>query len=252
MDRITSRKNPKIRYWRKLAGDPAFRRESGEFLCDGAKLLEEAVSGGTEVTALIAGEKADVPELPGVPVYRLPEDLLAYVSPVKTPQGLLFTCRLPARSGVPEGSRFVVLEGVQDPGNVGTVIRTARAMGYDGVLLLPGCADLYGPRTVRATMGALFRQPAAEIGYDDLERLRDGGVTLYATAPGGDCTDVRDADYGRFAVCIGSEGRGLSDRLLALCGRRLTIPMRKDCESLNAAVAAAIVMWESVRKADPV
>ena len=252
MERITSRKNPKIRYWRKLAGDPAFRREGGEFLCDGAKLLEEAVSGGAEVTALIAGEKADVPELPGVPVYRLPEDLLAYVSPVKTPQGLLFTCRIPARSGVPEGSRFVVLEGVQDPGNVGTVIRTARAMGYDGVLLLPGCADLYGPRTVRATMGALFRQPAAEIGYDDLERLRDGGVALYATAPGGDCTDVRDADYGRFAVCIGSEGRGLSDRLLALCGRRLTIPMRKDCESLNAAVAAAIVMWESVRKAGPV
>ena len=247
MERITSRKNGKIQDWRKLAASGAFRRERGEMLCDGGKLLEEAVGSGLAVTAVIAADGTDVPEVPGAELYRLPEDLAAYVSPMKTPQGLLFTCRLPKR-GIPEdGSRYAVLEGVQDPGNVGAVLRTARAMGYDGVYLLPGCADPFSPRAVRASMGAVFSLPVKEAGYGDLEALKERGVTLYAAALAEDSTDVRKADYGRFAVCIGAEGSGLTRRLTDLCGRTIRIPMESSCESLNAAVAAGIIMWETVR-----
>ena len=249
MERITSRKNPKIQDWRKLAASAAFRRERGEMLCDGAKLYEEAVTAGLEITAVIAADGTDLPGIPEEAVTRLPEDLMAYVSPMKTPQGLLFSCRIPVREIPEDGTRFAVLEGVQDPGNVGAVLRTARAMGYDGVYLLPGCADPYAPRAVRASMGAVFQLPVKEADYGDIDRLKECGTDLLAAALSPDSTDVRDADYTRFAVCIGAEGSGLTDRLLAMCGRHIRIPMESSCESLNAAVAAGIIMWESVRGA---
>ena len=247
MERITSRKNPKIQYWKKLSGSAAFRRQNGEMICDGAKLLEEAVRWGVTVTALAASEGTDAAELPDVPRYLLPEDLMAYVSPMKTPQGIMFTCRIPENGMPAEGTRFVVLEGVQDPGNVGAVLRTARAMGYNGVYLLPGCADPYGPRAVRASMGAAFQLPVMEADYGDLDELKRRGVEIYAAALGEDSMDVRQAEYARSAVCIGSEGSGLSERLLRICTGRIRIPMESACESLNAAVAAGIIMWESVR-----
>ena len=247
MERITSRKNPKIQYWRKLASSGAFRRERGEMICDGAKLYEEAAGSGLEVTAVIAADGTDAPGIPEEEIVRLPEDLMAYVSPLKTPQGLLFTCRIPDREFPAGGARFAALEGVQDPGNVGAVLRTARAMGYDGVYLLPGCADPFGPRAVRASMGAVFQLPVKEADYGDLEELKRSGAALYAAALSEDSTDVRRADYGRFAVCIGSEGGGLTERLLGMCTACIRIPMESSCESLNAAVAAGIIMWESVR-----
>ena len=216
-------------------------------ICDGAKLLEEAVRAGTDVTALIATEGAELTEIPNIPLYLLPEDLMAYVSPMKTPQGILFTCRIPDVRMPADGSRYAVLEGVQDPGNIGAVLRTARAMGYDGVYLLPGCADACSPRAVRASMGAVFQLPLREADYAELEELKQQGIELYAAALTDESTDVRQADYGRFAICIGSEGSGLSERLLKKCGRCIRIPMESSCESLNAAVAAGIIMWESVR-----
>ncbi len=247
MERITSRKNPKIQYWRKLASSGSFRREQGEMICDGGKLLEEAVKCGAALTALIATEGMNVPDIPDVPLFLLPDDLMAYVSPLKTPQGILFTCRIPEKGLSPDGARYVVLEGVQDPGNIGAVLRTARAMGYDGVYLLPGCADPCGPRAVRASMGAVFQIPVSETDYGEVEELKQRGVELYAAALGEDSTDIRRTEYGRFAVCIGSEGSGLSEHLMRMCCRCIRIPMESSCESLNAAVAAGIIMWESVR-----
>ena len=247
MERITSRKNQKIQEWRKLASSGAFRRERGRAVCDGRKLLEEALSCGVSVETVIAADGADLSVFPDVSVVRMPEDLLSYVSPMKTPQEILFVCRIPERKQVRQGSRFAVLEGVQDPGNVGAVLRTARAMGYDAVYLLPGCADPWSPRAVRASMGAVFQLPVMEADFGDMEELKRCGVHLYAAALEEDSMDVREADFTRFAVCIGSEGSGLSDRLTGLCDSCLRIPMESTCESLNAAVAAGIIMWESVR-----
>jgi len=248
VERITSRKNPKIQHIKKLGSSKSYRTESGEFVCDGAKLLDEAVSNGADITFVVYC--GDVPKtvLGNVPVYEVTRDIIEYVSPMKTPQNIIFTCKIPERTvNLAEEGKYVVIEGVQDPGNVGTIMRTARAMAYDSVILLPGCADLYSPKTVRSTMGAIFRQNAFEADLDFLADMKNNGVVLMGAALQEDSVDIREVKFKNFAVCIGSEGRGLSEELLKLCEKKIIIPMMQECESLNAAIAAGIIMWESVR-----
>jgi TrmH family RNA methyltransferase len=140
----------------------------------------------------------------------------------------------------------IVLESVQDPGNVGTVVRTAAAFDIDAVVLTGGCADLYNPKTVRSTMGAIFRQYVLET--DDMTGfLKESGLQLYGAALSDRAEDIRNAGVKNAAVAIGSEGRGLSARLLSLCEKTVIIPMTENSESLNAAVAASVVMWEMAR-----
>lgn len=249
---ITSRQNPLAAHIRKLNASRSHRREREEFVCDGPKLLAEALRWGAELTTVVwdmAGPAPDrVPE--GVRMVRVPGELLSALSTTQTPQGVLFLCRTP-RLALPEameGRRYLVLDGVQDPGNVGTVLRTADAFGADGLILLPGCADPFAPKTVRASMGACFRLPVWEADRETLTAaLERAGLPLYAAALGTDTGDVRQVDLRRAAVVIGSEGRGVSPEVLALCGGTLKIPMRARCESLNAAVAAAVVLWEGWR-----
>lgn len=248
MEQITSRKNPKIQHLKKLGSSKSYRTECEEFLCDGAKLLEEAVSNGAEITSVIYSDECPKGVPLNIPVYEVPRDLIDYISPMKTPQNVVFTCKIPYKSDTVCGNgKYVVLEGVQDPGNVGTVMRTARAMGYDSVILLAGCADLYSPKTVRSTMGAIFRQHAFEADFEFLRSMKANGVMLFGAALAEDSVDVRDVKFENFAVCIGSEGKGLSQELLELCDKKIIIPMMQECESLNAAMAAGIIMWESVR-----
>ena len=145
-------------------------------------------------------------------------------------------------------SRYLLLDGVQDPGNVGTIWRTADAFGADGLILCGGCADPWGPKTVRATMGAVFRLPVYECSLEEAaERLAQAGVPLYAAALREDTADVRDVSLDRAAVVIGSEGRGVSQEALERCWKTVKIPMRDRCESLNAAVAASVALWEMAR-----
>ena len=142
----------------------------------------------------------------------------------------------------------MVLDGVQDPGNVGTVIRTADAFGCDGVILLTGCADPYSVKTLRSSMGAVFRLPVWCTDAETLHvRLRDAGLPLYGAALRDDTADVRALPLHRCAIAIGSEGRGLTAQVLALCDRAVRIPMEAHCESLNAAMAAAVLLWEAYR-----
>ncbi len=248
---ITSARNPLLRHLRALRGRRGDRREAGEFLCEGWKLLGEALQNGAELTALATVPEADLPPLPdGLPVYEVPVSLLDAVSPSDTPQGVLFTCRIPDRplpDRLPAG-RYLVLDGLQDPGNVGTILRTGDALGLTAALLLPGCADPYGPKAVRASMGAVFRLPFYEADLTDLTALLErSSLPLWAADVGPDAVDIRAADLRRAAVAIGSEGQGLSPALLAQCTGRITIPMRQRCESLNAAVAAALILWEMGR-----
>ena len=251
MERITSRMNELAAYIRKLSGSRSARRAAGEFVCDGPKLLAEALKWGAAVTTVVAEEGTSLPELPSaVRRVEVPADLLRSLSTTETPQGVLFLCRTPDLA-LPErltGGRYMVLDGVQDPGNLGTVWRTADAFGADGLVLVHSCADPWSPKTVRATMGACFRLPVWEADLHTLQaRLDEGGVPLYATALREDTEDLRAQDLRRCAVVIGSEGRGVSEETLALCGKTLKIPMRTRCESLNAAVAAAVVLWEMAR-----
>lgn len=251
MERITSRKNPLLEHMRRL-DSAAFRRQQGEFLCDSPKLVEEALRHGARVLAVAVSDGVEPPEGldASVRCAAVPPDVMASISPMRTPQGMLAVCRLPD-TALPEmlpGSRYVVLDGVQDPGNVGTVLRTADAFGCTGALLLPGCADPYGPKTLRAAMGAVFRLPLYAVGLEALPRLlADAGLPLYGTALRHDTVDVRQRDLRRCALVIGSEGRGVSAEVLALCRETLRIPMSPHCESLNAAAAAAVLLWEAYR-----
>lgn len=255
MEMITSRSNPLCSHFRKLASSRAYREETGEFLCDSPKLLREAELWGASVVAVLYTEGADVSPAPdGARLVRVSESVMKAVSPMETPQGVVFSC-VSARHDPPERlepdargrQRYLLLDGVQDPGNVGAMLRTADAFGWR-VFLLPGCADVNNPKTVRAAMGVHFRSPVYR---DTLEHaaalVRAAGLPLYAAALSEDTADLRQADLSRCAVIIGSEGRGVSPAALALCGRTLKIPMDETCESLNAAAAAAVVLWEGAR-----
>lgn len=251
MTEITSRTNPRLVHIRKLAGSAGLRRSSGTFLCDSPKLLSEAIQAGWEIVQVVSTHEVTLPPLPaGTEEIRVPRDVMESISPMKTPQGVLCICRLPDQT-LPQqltGQRYVVLDGVQDPGNVGTVLRTADAFGCSGLILLPGCADPFGPKTVRASMGAVFRCPVWTAGPEELERtLEKSGIPLYGAALRQDTLDVRQVDLKRGALAIGSEGRGLSEDVLRRCHATIRIPMEPKCESLNAAVAAAILLWEAYR-----
>ena len=251
MERITARTNPLTQHMKKLGSDGAYRRETGLFLCDSPKLLGEAVRWGAEIVEVALSEDMTLDTLPKCErMVQIPRDVMASVSPMKTPQGALFTCRLP-HSALPEkltGRRYVVLDGVQDPGNVGTILRTLDAFDFDGLLLLEGCADPWSVKTTRASMGAVFRRHIYTLTAAELfPLLQRSGLPLYGTALREDTVDAREADLSRCAIAIGSEGRGLSEQVLSRCDKTLKIPMSDRCESLNAAVAAAVLLWESFR-----
>lgn len=251
METITSRQNPLCTHLRKLSSSAAYRRQCGEFLCDSPKLLQEALLWGSELHTVVVTAGTEAPPLPkGVRLVEVPADVMKSVSPMETPQGTLFTCAIHTEP-LPEtlaGRRYVVLDTLQDPGNVGTILRTADAFHADGMFLVNGCADLYNPKTLRATMGAVFRCPVWTVGVEELSALlKRSGILLYGAALREDTLDARQADYSRCAIAIGSEGRGLTEDVLALCDRTIKIPMSEHCESLNAAAAATVLLWEAAR-----
>lgn len=250
MELVTSRQNNIIKHVKKLASDRKYRRACGEFLCEGPKMLAEAKRWGFVPRTILSCNEAELHQWEGraAKAVLVSPELLAYAADTETPQGMLFTCTLPeAAEGLP-GERLLVLDGVQDPGNVGTILRTADAFGADALILLPGCADPWSPKTVRSTMGACFRLPILSYSLEELtEILEEKHIPLYATALREDTQDIRDADLSRAAVVIGSEGRGVSEQVLQACEMTLKIPMRDRCESLNAAMAAGIVLWEAWR-----
>ena len=249
---VTSRSNPLAARLRRLNKDRAFRRAEGVFCGEGPKLLAEALKWNARLETVVCAQGMSLPELPqGVRVVEMPEQLLAALADTKSPQGILFTCRgrelaLPQR--LPEGC-WLVLDGVQDPGNVGTIWRTADAFGGAGLILCNGCADPWSPKVVRSTMGAIFRLPVYEgTVAEAAAAVKRGGVPLCAAALGENTRDLREAPLRDCALVIGSEGRGVSEEMLALCDGTVKIPMVERCESLNAAAAAAVALWEMTGK----
>lgn len=255
MEKITSKANPLCVHLRKLAASRSYREETGEFLCDSPKLLREAVQWGAEIRALLYTQGTELPPDLNVPrLAEVSEAVMRSVSPMETPQGAVFSCAspdyAPPKRLEPDDQgrlRFLALDGVQDPGNVGTILRTADAFGAR-VVLLPGCADLNNPKTLRAGMGVHFRTSICRCTLEELTALlRAADLPLYGAALREDTADVRAVDLRRCAVAVGSEGRGLSAAVLAACDRTVRIPMDPRCESLNAASAASVLLWEAAR-----
>ena len=247
-ERISSRKNKYIAHLRALASDADYRYACAEYLCDGMKLLAEALDKGARVQSVLWKDAAEeLPGLDGAKQYIAPAELFDYASPMKNSPGPVFTLAMPEGQGA-EMRRAVLLENVQDPGNVGTVIRTAAALGFDTVILCGACADVYSPKTARATMGAIFRENIVRMDIAAAaEYIHSRGMKLYGAALSERAADIRKAELKNAVVAIGSEGSGLSAELLSLCDGEVIIPMTPGSESFNAAIAAAIVMWEIVR-----
>jgi TrmH family RNA methyltransferase len=243
-ERISSRKNPLLQQVKKLLSSRAERRKQGLFVADGTKLLEEAVKycPGLETVILSEGVEALVPE--HVRVVRVPADVMASISPMEAPQGALFLGRLPQQQTFVPTKGMLILDGIQDPGNVGTILRTADAMDVP-VVLLEGCADPWSWKVIRSTMGAAFRVPVIQATWEEvLTACREAGIPIGVTALSDRAVDIRTAQVSDMALVIGSEGRGVRKEVLENADHELIIPMNPHCESLNAAIAAAIVMWQ--------
>lgn len=244
-ERISARKNPLIQKVRKLLSSAAYRRETGLFVGDGTKLLTEAVRYWPGLDTVILAEGVEANDLPeNTRVVRVPGEIMEYISPMQTPQGAVFLCRYPEKTDFTPRPGMLILDGIQDPGNVGTILRTADALDVP-VVLLDGCADPYGWKVVRSSMGAVFRTPVVQAKWEEVFRAcREAGIDIGVTALSQRAVDIRTANLKDMALVIGSEGRGVRNEILEKADRELIIPMNEHCESLNAAIAAAIVMWQ--------
>lgn len=242
---ISSRKNPLLQQARRILTSRREREETGLFAGEGTKLLAEAVRYAPEwlhTVFLAEGVEQETPE--HVRRVRLPRELLDSLSTMDAPQGAIFLCRMPEEPEFVPKPGTLLLDGLQDPGNLGTILRTADALGTS-VVLLEGCADRFSPKTVRATMGALFRRPSYRMDWKAArDAFHQAGIPIAVTALSLRAEDIREADVSKMAVVIGSEGRGVRPEVLEQADRELIIPMDPHCESLNAAVAATIVLWQ--------
>ena len=244
MERITSRKNPLLQQVRRLLTSKKERETAGLFVADGVKLLDEAVKWyeGLDTVVLTDDVQMNLPET--VRVVSVPEDVMASISPMEAPQGALFLCRMPEKKEFTPKPGMLFLDGIQDPGNLGTILRTADALDIP-VALLEGCADPYNHKTVRASMGAVFRTSVQQTTWEEAASIcKAQNIPVAVTALSDRAVDLRNADLPKMAVVIGSEGRGVRQEILESADEELIIPMNPRCESLNAAIASAIVMWQ--------
>ena len=254
---VTSKDNPKIKEAARLTSDASYRRKTGLFTLEGLRLISDAAGAGIRFTLLFvsssAREKYDLSALypQADELISLPDELFAKLSDTQSPQGILAVAEQfatsPADVPLDIMGRYIALEHVADPGNLGTVIRTAGALGLSGVIVSGGC-DVFSPKTQRAAMGAVFRLPVIVVdsmpGF--IAELREKDFACLATTVGEGASDIGGYPFpentGVVAV-LGNEANGLTDACVAACDAKVTIPMADGAESLNVAGAAAIISY---------
>jgi len=253
MEKITSRRNTEYIHVKKLGASRAYRNEREEFVCDGKKLLREAIGSNAKIVSVFSSSPITLPLLEGRRVFDVSSDILNSLSPLKNSQDVLFVCKMPDNIDVDyQTGTHILLDNVQDPGNVGTIIRSAYAFGIESVILTESCADPYNPKAIRASMGALFRQCVNKLTLEELISLEQSGARFIGTSSDGCFPDktivsLRETlklNLNNAIIMFGNEGSGISEDMLALCSEMVTIPLSADCDSLNVAVAASIIMWE--------
>lgn len=254
---ITSRTNEKIKKAYSLLNGRE-RRETGLFLIEGIRLVVDAALSGVEIKTLFATEAALEKfrdelsscenTLPGC--FIISEHICEKLSDTKNPQGIFAVCRIPENKIIskPDGL-YIVTDNIQNPDNLGAIVRTAEALGMDGLYIIGGC-DIYSPKAIRASMGGLLRFPVSVV-TDEIEFLNSmkaEGFRLCATVPDASAQDITKCGiHSSACLIIGNEGNGISDNVLSICTDFLTIPMKGKAESLNASTAAAIAIWELCR-----
>ena len=245
--------NKKIKELTALKDKVKARRESGTYIVEGIKMCGEAPKDmvlETYVTASFAMQNKEW--LKGSDAEVIEDRVFEKISDTKTPQGVLSVIKQPFYSlddMIKEGKLYVILEDIQDPGNLGTIIRTAEGAGVSGVIMSKGCVDIFNPKTIRSTMGSVYRVPF--VYTDDLKetitKVKEKKIEVFAAHLKGK-KNYDDIIYRRAAFLIGNEGNGLSEETAALADTYIRIPMEGQVESLNAAVATAVLMYEFARQ----
>ena len=252
MEIISSRSNGEVRLLRQLLRDKRARDELDSFAAEGDHLCGELADSDFEAELFACTRRAEerypetVAKARGRSVRSvvITDEISEYISDTKSPQGLFIRARKRISEIPYDAGRILVLDGVQDPGNVGTILRAAEALGIDGAALLAGCADIYSPKTLRSSMGSVFRLPCVNVDESFFGGLSERGFSVSGAMLDEGAKRLGEFAFsGRCAVVIGSEGAGISPRIAALCGEKIYIPIQ-SAESLNAAVAASIIMWE--------
>ena len=261
MEYISSKENKQIKYIKKLMASASFRKKEGLFVAEGLRLCADALRSGAEVvTAMFsesfveknAGFERQVGETVRARLY-VRDSIFSAVSDTATPQGVLFVIKRLDKTIVfdkmKNNGKVLALENIQDPANLGTILRTAEAFGVDAVVLSEGCCDVYAPKVSRGSMGAIFRLPLTVT--EDLPALIgrfNAFGRSYAAVLDRESVSLSDCDLSGAALAvIGNEGNGLTQETIDACTHKLFIPMRGGAESLNASVAASIILWEMIK-----
>lgn len=236
---ITSRNNPLVRRVFSLR-EKKFRREAGEYVAEGIKSVREAAASGAHIRLLVRAERVPAQDIAADGELVVSDGVFEKLSEEVSPQGVLAVIEAPDCTPAPPRSPALLLDGVSDPGNMGTVLRTADAAGYTDVYLR-GCTDPFAPKSVRASMGGIFRV-RLHIGGDEALRAALAGVPLVCADMGGENV-FRFTPPARFCLVVGNEANGVTEEVRAACAHTVRVPMRPVCESLNAGVSAGILMY---------
>ena len=262
MVKITSKDNPSVKRAVRLMTSARERRKSGLIICEGARLCGDAAESGVVIEELFCTAAAlekysdyldGLVEKAGE-VYEITDEIAKKISDTESTQGVFIVAKAPQvesnLDALNTTGQYVLLEDLQDPSNVGAIFRTAEALGVDGILLTDGCASCFSPKALRAGMGAMFRIPIffTKDAPAAMTEAAAKSMRPMAAVPREGASDVTGIRFFRGAMmCIGNEGNGLSEGLIEACPEKVTIPMNGRAESLNAATAAAILMWEMMR-----
>jgi len=240
---ITSVKNDKVKSWKKLQKRKE-RLTTGTFLIEGFHLLEEAYKSGWKINEIIVLESTSIPDwCKEFPFVEVSENVFRFIAQTKSPQGVAAVVEM-KHTKVKKGTHFLLVDAIQDPGNLGTIIRTADAAGFDGVILGDGTVDLYNDKVIRATQGSLFHLPILQRNLvDEINELKQQGFTIWATALNNAKKYNQVSVHEKTAIIVGNEGAGVQEEMLNLADELVTIPIYGRAESLNVSIAAGILMY---------
>lgn len=253
MKRIESTQNALVKHWKKLVTLRKEREKQGEYLVEGFHLVEEALKKQDQIIQIIVRDGVDLPllwPLDDFEIVQVPEVVAKEIAETEKSQGVFAHCKVENYTEIETASwrKVLLIDAVQDPGNVGTMIRTADAAGMDAVILGKGSADAYNPKTVRSAQGSLFHIPVVRGDLNEwIENLQEDNVPVYGTSLD-DAISYREVQpTDSFAIMVGNEGAGISPQLLAKTDKNIIIPILGQAESLNVAVAAGILMYAFVK-----
>ncbi|MED3661981.1 RNA methyltransferase [Ureibacillus sp. FSL K6-8385] len=250
MKRIESVQNAQVKHWKKLVTSRKERDKTGEYIVEGFHLVEEALKNKDQVIHLIIREGTALPRqwpLDDVALVEVTEKVAKEIAETETSQGVFAHCKQTVFTGADQAkwTKLLLIDSVQDPGNIGTMIRTADAAGIDAVVLGKGCADAYNPKTLRSAQGSHFHLPVIRGDLSEwIGILKQREIPVYGTALE-NAVDYREVEKPeRFALLVGNEGSGVQKELLEKTDQNVIIPILGQAESLNVAVAAGILLYK--------